>query len=119
MYTHSVKHLFPDAGMTALCVMALLLLTVAWQQTHPAPEPTVTFDARGVPCIGSPIAVTYPFKGNPEGPWECRVQCDDRQPRYILYSNGIATQCDVPPACNDRGEDDGVTCEPPELSQQP
>lgn len=113
MYTAPMKKVSLDASIAALGLMAVALLIVVWQQTHPAPEPTVAFDEPAVPCVGSPIAVAYAFKGNPEGPWECRVQCDDDQPRYILYTNGVATQCDTPPSCNDRGEDDGVTCEPP------
>lgn len=111
-YSFVMMKRLPDPSIVAIAGMALVLLWVAWQQTHPAPEPVVTFETSTVPCIGEPIAVSYAYKGNPEEPWECQPQCDDHLPRYILYSNGIATQCDTPPACNDRGEDDGVTCMP-------
>lgn len=105
-----------DATILAVGCTTALLLVVAWQQTHPAPEPTVTLEDSGTPCAGTPIAVAYPYRGNPENPWECRVQCDGTEQRYILYSNGLATQCDQPPSCLDRGEDDGVTCAPPTVT---
>lgn len=113
MYTPLMKRFSLDATIAALGLMAVMLVVVLWQQIHPAQEPAVTFEDSGTPCVGDPIEVAYSFKGNPEGPWECQVQCSDNKPRYILYTNGIGTQCDTPPSCNDRGEDDGVTCEPP------
>lgn len=111
----SMKRL--DPNIVAVCGMAVVLLFVAWQQTHPAPEPTITFEPSGEPCRGEPIPVAYPYRGSPEDPHECKVQCDDNWPRYIFYSNGLGTQCDTPPSCNDRGEDDGVTCTPPTATQ--
>lgn len=63
-----------------------------------------------VPCKGSPITVDFAYTGMVNEPWTCKVQCDDDQPRYILYTNGKATQCEIPPGCNDTGEDTGQTC---------
>lgn len=66
-----------------------------------------------VECIGQPIAVDFPYMGTIAEPWSCQEQCNDDAPRYILYSNGRATQCETPPGCNDYGEDRGMTCVPP------
>jgi hypothetical protein len=46
-------------------------------------------------------------------PYECKIQCDDDEPRYILYKNGKAAQCETPPGCLDYGEDHRITCAPP------
>lgn len=64
------------------------------------------------PCVGQPIFVDFEYNGMVNEPWSCEEQCNDHQPRYILYSNNRATQCETPPGCNDYGEDRGVTCEP-------
>ncbi len=93
-------------------VCALILVIVAWQSVFPAkyvprpPEPP----APELDCIGEPINVDFAYTGGVNDPWTCKVQCDDDNPRYILYSNGKATQCETPPGCNDVGEDRGVTC---------
>lgn len=63
-----------------------------------------------VACIGEAIKVDFPFEGQYLEPWTCQIQCDDGKARYIVYSNGKATQCETPPGCNDLGEDTGVTC---------
>lgn len=65
------------------------------------------------PCTGQAIQVAFPYTGSINDPWTCKEQCDDNKPRYILYSNGKATQCETPPGCNDIGEDRGITCTPP------
>ncbi len=61
-------------------------------------------------CVGNPIVVDYDFGGSFMEPHACAVQCQDDKPRYILYKNGQATQCETPPGCNDYGEDRGETC---------
>lgn len=61
-------------------------------------------------CSGEPIFVGYAYNYAPGEPHECKVQCLDNRPRYIAYSNGLATQCGTPPNCFDWGEDQGVTC---------
>ena len=65
------------------------------------------------PCQGTPIFVTYPYQGGMLDPWECKVQCDDKKQRYIVYTNGKATPCEVLPGCLDYGEDYDITCTPP------
>lgn len=88
-----------------LCIVLLQAVTAPSVPVPPPPEPEET-------CIGSPIAVSYPYAGWSK-PHECIVQCKDDEPRYILYTDGLATQCETPPGCNDWGEDKGVTCVPP------
>ena len=66
------------------------------------------------PCEGEPIEVDYPYYGGMLQPHACKPQCDDNVQHYILYSNGKATQCQRLPGCLDWGEDQGVTCVPPE-----
>jgi hypothetical protein len=70
-------------------------------------------------CIGEPIAVEFPYQSNMLGPHSCRPQCEDQRARYLLYTNGIATQCEPPPGCSDLGEDSAVTCRvsPPGTTQ--
>lgn len=65
------------------------------------------------PCKGTPISVDFPFEWTVSKPHSCAPQCADGKPRYILYSDGQATQCEDPPGCNDYGEDNGITCTPP------
>jgi hypothetical protein len=61
-------------------------------------------------CEGDPITVTYPFEGGFLDPHACAPQCVDQKQRYIIYSNGFATQCEKPPGCRDLGEDRSVVC---------
>jgi hypothetical protein len=91
----------------------LMLLILAAQAVLPDPAPPV---APPTPpagsCLGEPIVVDYAYSGWLE-PHACAVQCEDDEPRYILYTDGKATQCQTPPGCNDEGEDRGIFCEPP------
>lgn len=64
-------------------------------------------------CEGTPIKVNYPYHGGMLGPHACAPQCDGDVQRFVLYSNGKATQCQKIPGCLDWGEDQGVTCLPP------
>ena len=91
-----------------LCVVVVQAVTDPAPPTAPPPEPETT-------CVGTPISVTYAYAGWSK-PHECAVQCEDDKPRYILYSDGRATQCETPPGCNDWGEDKGVTCVPQPVS---
>lgn len=111
MYCFAVKKIDPTA--TAVIGMTLVLVAVGWHQTHPPSQASNFISASHKACTGLPIVVSYPYKGVPENPHECIVQCQDQKEHYILYSNGMGTQCDTLPNCNDRGEDDGVTCDPP------
>lgn len=94
--------------------LAVLLLVVAVQSIVPktyVPRPKTPVVE--VPCKGTPIKVDFAYTGTVNDPWTCQPQCSDDKPRYILYSNRKATQCETPPGCNDTGEDNGVTCTVP------
>lgn len=96
-------------GTLAVLLLVVGIQSIVPQSYTPRPqEPIVE-----VPCIGQPITVDFAYTGAVNDPWTCQEQCTDDQPRYILYSNGKATQCETPPGCNDTGEDSGVTCTPP------
>lgn len=96
-------------------LLAVLLIVVVVQAVIPredyVPEEREPVEEQA--CIGTPIRVDYAFNGGYLDPWACQEQCTDNQPRYVLYSNGQATQCETPPGCNDFGEDNGITCTPP------
>ncbi len=94
-------------------VCALMFVVVAVQAAFPAgvPVPPPPGEPE-VECVGESIPVDYTFAGWNE-PHACAVQCEDDEPRYILYSDGQATQCEPPPGCNDLGEDKGILCRPP------
>jgi hypothetical protein len=96
-------------------IMAVFIVILLWQGTHPRAEvqpPPVTPSSAVAACNGQPIAVSYPYRGQPENPHECKVQCEDKKPRYIVYTNSVATQCEELPGCNDWGEDRNITCVP-------
>lgn len=98
-------------------VCGIILLVLIVQSIFPStyvPEPPKPA-APVVACVGAPIPVAYAYTGTVNEPWDCKVQCDDGKPRYILYSNGKAAQCETPPGCNDFGEDNGITCNPPSV----
>jgi hypothetical protein len=96
-------------GLILLIVVVQSLVPTKYVLAPPAPA------AQLAACMGAAIPVEFPYLGTVNDPWTCKPQCDDDQPRYILYSNGKATQCETPPGCNDTGEDTGVTCNPPAL----
>jgi hypothetical protein len=93
------------------CAFLILLLFVQW--LLPPRMPVVGPPPATAQCEGEPIVVDFRYDGAINEPWTCRVQCDDKKPRYVLYTNGVATQCETPPGCNDYGEDNGITCTPP------
>ena len=90
----------------------VLLLILLYQAVRVAKAPVIVQDAEAA-CIGDPIRVDYAFAWTVEEPHACAVQCTDGKPRYILYTNGLGTQCETPPGCNDYGEDNGVICTVP------
>lgn len=102
----------PTTIIGALCglILVVVLAQAVIPDTYtPQPKPEVVAGE----CIGEAIEVDFEFNGGVNDPWTCQEQCDDNEPRYILYSNGKATQCESPPGCNDYGEDNGITCTPP------
>jgi hypothetical protein len=93
-------------------VCGLMLAVVVLQAVLPQPDPPAAPPAEPPKnCVGDAIPVDYAFGGWME-PHECAVQCTDDKPRYILYSDGKAAQCETPPGCNDEGEDRGILCIP-------
>ncbi len=95
-------------------LLGFMLMVVAVESVVPSTYvPTEQDLEPKVKCIGEPITVAEAYNGGVLEPWSCRPQCDGDIPRYVLYQNGMATQCEPPPGCNDRGEDLGETCEPP------
>lgn len=98
----------PWSGLT---LMAILLFVAFQAFTAPrGVKRTPRFPEEGEPCTGEPIEVEYAYDGALLGPHECQVQCKDEKEHYILYTNGMATQCEPLPGCSDWGEDHGVTC---------
>ena len=106
-YYFSMQKLEKTAVALGIVILLVLTYEAMWPRSYvSAPPPP----APELDCIGEPITVTYPYTGTVNDPWDCQVQCDDDKPRYLLYSNGKATQCETPPGCNDTGEDSGITC---------
>lgn len=99
-------------SVCGLMFAVVFVQSVLPEGAAPVPPPTPPAGS----CIGEPIEVEYAYTGWLE-PHACAVQCDDDEPRYILYTDGKATQCQTPPGCNDEGEDKGIFCEPVLTSQ--
>lgn len=100
----------PYAIGTVLGGILLIVVVQAFLPEGPLPTAVPTQQDT---CIGDPIPVDYAFGGTFMEPHACIVQCADDKPRYILYKDGQATQCETPPGCNDIGEDRGITCKIP------
>lgn len=93
-----------------LCTITLLMLlhrAFIWQPTYVPLAPPVA-------CKGQPIVVPYSYRGSDLSPHACAVQCEDQIQRYVLYTDGFATQCEPVPGCFDEGEDEGVVCTIPQ-----
>lgn len=96
-----------------LIVLALggILVIVAAESLFPKTKlPTVSKERPEQDCTGEPIVVSYPYQGGMLDPWECKIQCEDRKQRYIVYTNNVATPCEQLPGCLDYGEDYGIKC---------
>lgn len=106
MVSHS-EHLV----VYTFCFLVAGILLVQWMFPREYTPGSVPKEPE-LPCTGEPITVDYAYAYAPEAPYECKVQCLDNRPRYIAYTNGLATQCGTPPNCFDWGEDQGVTCTP-------
>src|SRR6185436_12153766 len=98
------QHVVPRTviGAFSAALLALMLLGRFF--------PTVR--AREEACVGEPIAVRAPYQGGILPAHSCSPQCADGRPRYLAYTNGRATQCEPPPGCGDKGEDEAITCRP-------
>lgn len=97
------------------CALIILLLAVQW--IIPPRMPEVKLPDPLADCVGEPLSVPYAYTGGVNEPWACQVQCDDQKQRYLSYTNGVFTQCEMLPGCNDTGEDSGVTCRAPLISK--
>ncbi len=102
-------------GLLKIFFCAIFLILI-YQGLRVARIPAVTPQEPETACTGEPIVVDFPYLGTVNDPWTCQVQCGDQKQRFILYSNGKATECEELPGCNDRGEDSGITCTPPAAS---
>lgn len=118
LYSHSMHKPEQLTNIVyGFCGFVLLLVVVQWMLPERIPEvaPPAPIGA----CEGEPIFVTYAYTGAVNDPWECQVQCDDQKLRYIAYTNGLGTQCQDLPGCNDWGEDNGITCTTPNANVSP
>ena len=99
--------------LIAVC-LGVILLIVAFESIFPKSNVPIVADKPPVEeeCKGEAIKVSYPYEGGMLDPWECKIQCDDKKQRYIVYTNGKATPCGTLPNCTDYGEDNGITCKP-------
>lgn len=94
-------------------VFGIIMVSLLWLSIRTPPMPDAPPPPKEEACIGTSIVVDYAYENGVNSPYECDVQCEDDKPRYILYSNGKATQCETPPGCLDYGEDHRITCTPP------
>ena len=108
MMRFSYKH-----GIVAF--FALLVLVLVYQGVREAKIPNIVEQSQpSVACKGTPIVVDFTYTGGVAEPHSCKLQCEDGLEHFVLYANGMATQCEALHGCNDYGEDNGVTCEPPQ-----
>ena len=109
-----MSHRPPFLSLVIFTLGGILLIVIAESLIPRSGTPLVVDKpAQDQNCQGTPIYVTYPYQGGMLDPWECKVQCDDKKQRYIVYTNGKATPCEVLPGCLDYGEDYDITCTPP------
>ena len=100
-------------GKATCAVISIIFVVLLYEQVLEKNDGKSYKPQPGTTCRGDPIEVSYPYHGGMLQPHACKPQCKDDKQRYILYTNGKATQCQTPPGCLDWGEDQGVTCEPP------
>lgn len=93
-----------------LLIVLLTLIYQAFFKTISLPEPDL--DPKK-DCEGTALFVEYPYVGRVIEPHACAPQCVDQVQRYVVYTNGLATQCAPLPGCSDLGEDRGITCRIP------
>ena len=102
-------------GKTFLALVAAVAGVLVWESFLDDNTGAEFKPKENQPCEGTPIEVDYPYYGGMLQPHACKPQCDGDEQRYVLYTNGKATQCQKLPGCLDWGEDQGVTCVPPDL----
>lgn len=99
-------------GRVTAGVLFFIAAILAVEQLSMSVISTKDLPKNGDECEGEAIVVDYEYGGEMMGPHECAPQCEDKNRRYILYTNGMATQCQTLPGCADWGEDNNVTCLP-------
>ena len=88
-----------------------IILILAFQSFREPSMPNIPPPEPEKPCKGQAIYVDYEYPPTQQpSPWECEVQCNDDEERYVHYTNDFGTQCEAPPGCLDLGEDNNVTC---------
>lgn len=105
----------PILALFGVIILLLLLQAMFPRQAKPF-DITATAEED---CEGEALSVPYEYTGGVVEPWSCQVQCQDQKLRYLVYTNGVATQCEPLPGCNDWGEDRGVTCKIPGGAEVP
>ena len=103
----------PFGKLAAVVIVAIVAMVVVERGVR-GPSAGEHIPKHNKECEGEPLEVDYPYHGGLLDPHACAVQCDDQIQRYIVYTNGKATQCQRLPGCLDWGEDHGVTCVIPE-----
>jgi len=104
----------PIGAATAVVLLSVIALTVI-HRGFMGPKAVDLMGQQNIECKGQPLEVDYPYHGGFLDPHACKIQCEDGILRYIVYTNGKATQCDTTPGeCLDWGEDHGFTCVIPE-----
>ena len=101
-------------GKAVIIVIAIITASLLYESSF-QPDSEEQFKPKeNQACEGEPIRVDYAYNGGMNSPHGCAPQCEDGKQRYLLYTNGKATQCQTVPGCLDWGEDQGVTCIPTE-----
>ena len=103
----------PTFQHTVLFFFGFIFLILLYQAVRTPKVPEKAAQQLADDCKGDPIFVDYPYNYTVAQPHACKPQCADDKLRYVVYSNGLGTQCEIPPGCNDYGEDQGVTCRVP------
>jgi hypothetical protein len=105
----SLPYRKPTLAIFGVIIALLFIQALFPRQAKPMkPQDLATED-----CIGEPLSIPFAYTGNVVDPWSCQIQCQDKKQRYLVYTNGAATQCEILPGCNDFGEDHGETCRIP------
>lgn len=102
-------------GKAVLCVITFTATLLVYESVIADKSGKEFAPKANQACVGQPLEVDYPYQGGMLDPHACAVQCEDEVQRYIVYTNGKATQCQILPGCLDWGEDQGTTCVIPKV----
>src|SRR5687768_3064355 len=87
-------------GFFGLIFIVLFYQAVRIARVPTAPPKEEVVEAE---CIGEALSIPYAYNYTIVEPHSCAPQCADGKQRYLLYTNGVATQCELLPGCNDVG----------------